>query len=131
MKVKIPEIIRITNPLWVEKLESRKTWYYIYEPCEVKGVKLDICKHHCCIVGEALNLQNISFNNWLSEDKSRDILEFHKGCHTCVGFSMGLFECVDNLLSDYGSQPSFEKELQSFANHLEEKHPEYIEAKKK
>ena len=134
MKLKIPDTIRITNPLWVKKFETRKTWGEVNSKCVIKGVKLDINDYSCCVVGEVLDLHALNYNKFCMEyGSSLSTYElnrkFHKGCIRCYEFSMDIHSDVNELEYD-GDGVELEKTLQLFAEHLEVDHPDIIQEKK-
>lgn len=123
MQIKIPHIIRKTNPRWTKKLEERETWVEIRKGCVVDGKVLNIARFECCIVGEALNILDKPYN-WNSEVDNYD-LYFNGGCQTCLDTSLRLNEII-NGLDDDSNLDNFERRLEDFANHLEEKHQNLI-----
>lgn len=121
MKLKIPAILRITNPLWVKKFEKRRTWGAINRRCTIDGQKLDIGEYALCFVGETLNLFDESY------EMAHDIVSFHRGCQICADFSNEFNHIIDTLtLNILYSKHHLEIELERFAEHIQENHPDYI-----
>lgn len=138
MKIKIPDTLRITNPRWVKKLETRKTWDEINEVCKIDGKTLAIGDYQCCIVGEALNLFDVDYRDFrvnYKKDRTGDQdadNAFHRGCRECMEWSMSLFNEIEGADKYYDvNVESLEVKLEKFAEHLEDDHPDIIEEAKK
>ena len=131
MKIKIPDTIRITNPLWTEKLETRTTWDEVNQTCVVDGVELNIGSYGCCIVGEALNLHDVDYDDFCVEHVGKyyedTSILYHNGCNDCYEYSMKLYNNVHKYTYKLTVDLKlFEKDLNGFAEHLEDIHPNYI-----
>lgn len=134
MKIKIPDILRITNPLWVEKLLTRETWDEVNDTCYINGKKLNIGSYECCVVGEALNLFDVDYDEFCEEygDVALEDIgnKYHRGCEDCSRLSMTIYNKISSMRFNKDDVLRVEVVLEEFAKHLEKLHPDIIEAKK-
>jgi hypothetical protein len=137
MKIRIPALIKLTNPRWVEKIKSRNSFRELNEKCIVKGKELNISTFSCCVVGEALNLFDNDWKKFQSErdrlDRSESEKEFHKGCQECVEFSyifLSIIVSNSHIVKDHEYESvaikMMERRFREFEKHLKDKHPEVI-----
>ena len=131
MKVKIPDTIRKTNPLWVEKIEKRNTWEEVRGVCNIKDRELNIGDYSCCIVGEALNMFDKSYYAFENKNIDTEITirpNKYYQCATCSDYSCSFNNEIINL-DIYGANhlEQFEEDLENFAKHLETCHKDLIE----
>lgn len=130
MEIKIPETIRLTNPLWTEKILKRTSFKSLLKPCVIKDTMLDINNFRCCIVGETLNLFDKDYCNFRDRNVGLTYGEinkkYHNGCSKCAKFSLSFQEIIENqaLANNIGKQ--FEICLTLYATHLEKNHKRII-----
>ena len=123
MKIKIPEIMQVLAPKWTKKILKRKTFVQLGRECTVDGEKLDIGEYECCIVGESLNFFDKSFMDFEQNHGYKNVeVLYHNNCKACTSYSHLFQSAIKHEQSKYDLEVFLEK----FANHVKDKHPNYI-----
>ena len=138
MKIKIPKEFQIIAPRWTKNILTR-TPSRLVKPCIIDGKKLNIGRYECCIVGEALDLEEKhgSYKKFSSKAKYDDDklrwrslseIDYHNGCDICVMFSKILYTII---CSDTDYKEKLEDTLEEFTSHIKSKHKGILRRKKK
>lgn len=127
MKIHIPLTIQKICPRWTKKIRMRETMDELTEPCIIDGKRLNIGVYESCVVGEALNLFDKYYDEFIVEchinsipSDDIDVL-FHNDCEKCSSSSVNIFNSVYR-----GSPRTLEASLKEFSDHLEKDHKDLI-----
>lgn len=121
MKIKIPALIKKTNPKWAKKILTRDTFEELRQECEVDGRLLDISCFESCIVGETLNLFDTDYH----EDFNGDELDMYNGCSGCVAYSRRFYDIISS--NSRTQKQKLEIHFKRYAEHLKSKHKSIVE----